>query len=59
MVRTIQDALYDSRIPSCLRVVSDGDKALTFLRRDGKYTGVPRPNLILLGLPLTPDSARY
>ncbi len=59
VVRTIQDALYDSRIPSCLRVVSDGDKALSFLRREGKYTAVPRPNLILVGLPLTsPDSRK-
>ena len=58
VVRTIQDALYDSRIPSCLRVVSDGDNALAFLRREGKYAAVPRPSLILLGLPLTARDSR-
>jgi serine/threonine protein kinase len=58
-IRTIQDALYDSRIPSCLRVVSDGAKALSFLSRRAPYTGVPRPSLILIGLPLTsPDSRK-
>ena len=57
-VRTIQDALYDSRIPSCLRVVPDAAKAVAFLRRAGKYATVPRPNLILLGLPLTSRDSR-
>jgi serine/threonine protein kinase len=57
-VRTIQDALYDSRIPSYLRVVSDADKALAFLRREGKYVEVPRPDLILIGMPLVSRDAR-
>jgi serine/threonine protein kinase len=57
-VRMIQDALYESRIPSYLRVVSDADKALAFLRREGKNAGVPRPNLILLGLPFVSADSR-
>jgi len=57
-IREIQDALYDSRIPSYLRVAHDAERALTFLRREGKYAGVPRPNLLLLGLPLTSRDSR-
>ncbi len=58
IIRTIQDALYDSKIPSYLRVVSDAAKALAFLRREGKYASVPRPNLLLLGLPLASADSR-
>jgi CheY-like chemotaxis protein len=57
-IREIQDALYDSRIPSYLRVVHDAPKALAYLRREGKHAAVPRPNLILLGLPLTSRDSR-
>jgi two-component system response regulator len=57
-VRQVQDSLYESRIPSFLRVVSDADKAVACLRREGKYATVPRPNLILLGLPLDSRDGR-
>ena len=35
-----------------LSVVEDGDQALTFLRQEGTYTAVPRPDLLLLDLNL-------
>jgi CheY-like chemotaxis protein len=45
------ETLREGRIRN-LRVhwVQDGEEALAFLRREGKYAGVPRPDLILLDL---------
>jgi CheY-like chemotaxis protein len=36
--------------PNQLDVVLDGYEAMRFLRREGKYTGVERPDLVLLDL---------
>ena len=45
--------------PASMRVESsDADKAVACLRREGKYAAVPRPNLILLGLPLDSRDGR-
>ena len=38
--------------------VGDGVEALKFLRREGRYTGVPRPDLILLDLNLPKKDGR-
>ena len=35
-----------------LHVVSDGGEAISFLRREGRYSGAPAPDLILLDLNL-------
>lgn len=51
-VRLAQEALRDSKIPSRLNVVSDGEEAMAFLRQQGRYQGCPRPQLILLDLNL-------
>jgi two-component system response regulator len=51
-IRLIQEALKDSTLQNNLRVVRDGDEALTFLRRQGTYSNAPRPNIILLDLNL-------
>jgi CheY-like chemotaxis protein len=37
-------------------VVEDGQEALTFLRREGKYADAPRPELVLLDLSLPKKS---
>ena len=39
-------------------MVDDGEKALAFLRRQGAYAGVPRPDLILLDLNLPRKDGR-
>jgi CheY-like chemotaxis protein len=39
-------------------VVGDGEEALAFLRRSGKYAAAPRPDLILLDLNLPKKSGR-
>ncbi len=45
-----QEALLGSKIRNNLHVVDDGVEALAFLRREGTYRDVPRPDLILLDL---------
>ena len=35
-----------------LSVVSDGEEALAYLRKEGKYADAPRPDLVLLDLNL-------
>lgn len=51
-VRLTREALKEGRIRNRLHVVSDGEQALAFLRREGEYDDVPRPDLILLDLNL-------
>ncbi len=48
----IQDRLERSRILNRIAVVADGIEAEAYLRREGKYSGVARPDLILLDLNL-------
>jgi chemotaxis family two-component system response regulator Rcp1 len=47
-VRLTREALRDSLVPNSLSVVHDGEQAVLFLRREGKYAGAPRPDIILL-----------
>jgi CheY-like chemotaxis protein len=47
-----QEAFEHHKIRNKLHVVSDGDQALQFLRREGDYADAPRPGLILLDLNL-------
>lgn len=49
-VELTQYTIEKSKIFIDLRVVGDGVEALAFLRQEGKYGGVPRPDLILLDL---------
>jgi CheY-like chemotaxis protein len=42
----------EHRFSSRLQVVSDGDEALSYLRREGQYAEAARPDLILLDLNL-------
>jgi CheY-like chemotaxis protein len=47
-----REAFEHYKIRNKLHVVTDGDQALHFLRRDGEYADAPRPGLILLDLNL-------
>jgi two-component system response regulator len=49
-IELTQYTIQKSKIFIDLRVVGDGVEALAFLRQEGKYSGVPRPDLILLDL---------
>ncbi len=44
------EVLKDAKMRTCLHTVEDGVEALAFLRKEGKYAEVPRPDLILLDL---------
>lgn len=50
--RLTQEAFQDANAGVRLHVAADGHEAMDFLRRDGKYTDFPRPDLILLDLNL-------
>jgi CheY-like chemotaxis protein len=45
-------ALKDGKVRNHVSVVDDGEEAIHFLRRQGKNTSAPRPDLILLDLNL-------
>ena len=47
-----REALKEGRIRNRLNVVSDGEQALRFLRREQEFAGMPRPDLVLLDLNL-------
>jgi CheY-like chemotaxis protein len=47
-----REAFEHFRILNPLHVVGDGEQAMQFLRRNGEYTDMPRPGLILLDLNL-------
>jgi CheY-like chemotaxis protein len=57
-VRLTIEALKDGKIHNHLSVVSDGEEALAFLRQQGQYAKVPRPDLILLDLNLPKKDGR-
>src|SRR3954466_13377026 len=57
-VRLTQEALKDGDIPHHLNVVHDGEEALMFLRGQAPFTGVPRPDLVLLDLNLPKKDGR-
>jgi chemotaxis family two-component system response regulator Rcp1 len=51
-VRLIKEAFKDSRVVNKFSVVGDGEQALDYLNRRGKYELSSRPDLILLDLNL-------
>jgi CheY-like chemotaxis protein len=56
--RLAREALRDAKVRNHLSWVSDGAEALAFLRREGKYSQAPRPDLILLDLNLPRKDGR-
>ncbi len=49
-VRLTAEALKDGKVENRLHTAKDGMEAIAFLRRKGRYTDAPRPDLILLDL---------
>ncbi|KAB1153252.1 response regulator [Micromonospora sp. DT46] len=49
-VLMIEEALADSDVEKVIDVVSDGQEAMEFLRREGRHTDARRPDVILLDL---------
>lgn len=57
-IRLTREAFKDGKVLNKLSVVEDGAEAMAFLRREGKYTDAPRPDLILLDLNLPKKDGR-
>jgi chemotaxis family two-component system response regulator Rcp1 len=57
-VRLIQEALREGKVCNDPHVVNDGEAALEFIFRTGKYARAPRPDLILLDLNLPRKDGR-
>jgi two-component system, chemotaxis family, response regulator Rcp1 len=55
-VMVTQDALTEAKMCNNVHVTEDGEEALDFLYRRGKYVDAPRPDLILLDLNLPKKS---
>ena len=51
-VRLTKEALHEEKLHNNLSVVSDGEEALEFLHKKGKYAKATTPDLILLDLNL-------
>jgi len=52
------EALKSAKILNRVHVVEDGVEAMAFLRREGRYRNVPRPDLIFLDLNLPRKDGR-
>jgi CheY-like chemotaxis protein len=57
-VRLTQEAFKESKLIYNLHVAIDGVEALEFLNKEGKFTDVPRPDLILLDLNMPRKTGR-
>jgi CheY-like chemotaxis protein len=53
-----REALETGKVRNTLHVVSDGEAAMAFLRRQGQYANAPRPDLVLLDLNLPRKDGR-
>lgn len=51
-VRLTEEALKEGKVRNTLSVARDGEEALAYLRRQGRYADAARPDLILLDLNL-------
>jgi chemotaxis family two-component system response regulator Rcp1 len=57
-VRLTREAFKDAKVQINLHVASDGAKAMAFLKHQGEYANVPRPDLVLLDLNLPKKDGR-
>ena len=57
-VRLTKEALKDYKILNNLSVVNDGQEAMDFLNKKGKYKDAPTPDIILLDLNLPKKDGR-
>jgi two-component system, chemotaxis family, response regulator Rcp1 len=56
--RLAQEALKESKVRNKIFTVGDGIEAMAFLRKQGKYADMPRPDLILLDLNMPKKDGR-
>ena len=53
-----REALENGKLLNNLYVVEDGEKAMAFLKNEGQYAALPRPDLVLLDLNLPRKDGR-
>ncbi|TDO29136.1 response regulator [Sediminibacterium goheungense] len=51
-IRLTIEAFKEAKIRNQIKVVRDGEEALDYLKKQGRYTGVPSPDIILLDINL-------
>jgi chemotaxis family two-component system response regulator Rcp1 len=51
-------ALRDTKLSNAVHVVSDGVEAMKYLRREGEFSAVERPSLVLLDLNMPKKDGR-
>jgi two-component system, chemotaxis family, response regulator Rcp1 len=57
-VRLTQEVMRESKVRNAMHTVDDGVEAMAFLRRQGRYASMPRPDLVLLDLNLPRKDGR-
>ena len=57
-VRLTMEAFKEAKVRNHISSVGDGEEALLFLRRKGKYAEVARPDIVLLDLNLPKKDGR-
>jgi CheY-like chemotaxis protein len=57
-VRLTVEALKENKVRNNLHIARDGEEAMAFLRREGRFATAPRPDLILLDLKLPKKDGR-
>jgi len=57
-VRLVKEVMKDAKVANSLHLAEDGEEAMAMLRREGKYIGSVRPDLILLDLNLPGKDGR-
>ncbi len=57
-IRLTQEAFKDGKIKNTLNVVMDGEEAILYLRKEGKYQQAVTPDIILLDLNLPKKDGR-
>jgi two-component system, chemotaxis family, response regulator Rcp1 len=57
-VGLIEEVFEEAKIRNNLHIAEDGEKAILFLRSEEKFSGFPRPDIILLDLNLPKKDGR-
>jgi two-component system, chemotaxis family, response regulator Rcp1 len=57
-IRLTREALMEWKRPSRLHVAKDGEEALEFLRREGRFSAAPRPDIVIIDLNLPRKDGR-
>ena len=57
-VGLIEEVFEEAKIRNNLHVAEDGEEAILYLRGEGKFSGSPRPDIVLLDLNLPKKDGR-